>query len=120
VLVFSNHKFALCALFVLFCLFGCYQNPISTEPLPIPTEKLVPLLVDVHLAESVLIDIPIGAVRDSAAAEVYAKVLALHKIDSSEYENTQRILTKNPQLMATIHEQVLLSLQKKSATLAPK
>jgi Domain of unknown function (DUF4296) len=113
VLAFSNHKF------ILFCCFGCYQNPISTEPLPIPTEKLVPLLVDVHLAEAVLIDFPIGSARDSAAAEVYTKVLALHKIDSSDYENTQRILSKNPQLMATIHEQVLLNLQNKSASLPP-
>lgn len=91
---------------LLFFLVSCSE---SGQDLPIPEDKLVKVLVDVHLAEAALQGLG-GLIRDSTADVYYDQIAQRHKIERSVLDSTVILFRKNPEIIADIYSKVLEEL----------
>ena len=99
-------------LFTSLVLFaGCRKEPVA---LPVPKDKLVGVLVDVHLAEASIQDL-IGQEKDSVADLYYEKIFELHGINRIDFDSTMAILRNDPWRSKVIYEEVLEELSEKEA-----
>lgn len=72
----------------------------------IPEQKLVDVLVDVHLAEASLQN-RFGPVKDSLAQAYYHKIYELHDVEAAAFEETMERLRRHPETSERIYEQVM-------------
>ena len=91
-----------CLLLGLF-LVACREE---APPLLIPEDKLVDVLVDVHLAEASLQN-RFGPVKDSLAQAYYQKIYELHEVEAATFEETMERLRRHPERSERIYEQVM-------------
>lgn len=79
-------------------------------PLRMERAKLVALLADIHLAEAAMNNV-YGKAKDSLAILYYDQVYAIHGVNPLLFEEQIAILKKQPELMASIYEEVLIKVQ---------
>lgn len=99
---------------LLFFLVGACR-PKSPE-LPIPRDQLVPVLVDVQLAEAILQNF-YGQEKDSLAQLYYQKICSLHGVEKSKLDSTLVLLQQDPQRMQDVFSEVLDSLTVREAAI---
>lgn len=81
--------------FVLFfCLFSACQTD-STGPVPVDTTELVPLLVELQLAESLSTEIPVQ-LRDSMRLVYISRVLEDHQTSQAQLDSLLWIVRSEP------------------------
>ena len=96
---------------LLFSLSACS----GSEPeLKIPEDKLVKILVDVHLAEASFQSLS-GAEKDSIAEVYYEQIAEMHGIERSNLDSTIIQLRKDAIRMTSIYDKVLEELAKQEA-----
>ena len=95
----------------LLLLTSCLSK--QTESLPISQEKLVAVLLDVHVAESALALQQGGVKKDSLANLFYDQVSEIHQVDREVLDTCLAILQRNPELTKEIYEKVVETLEKK-------
>jgi hypothetical protein len=107
-------------LFIIIFIFvvSCNKKP---EYL-ISQEKLIPLIVDLHLADAIytsrsIIDVNIEQV-DSAS--YYRKVFERYNVTRSEFDSTMEYLTARPKKIDGIYDEVLERLSKMEAEAAKR
>lgn len=88
-------------------LAGCREE--RETRLLIPEDKLVEVLVDVHLAESALQN-RFGPAKDSLAGLYYDKIFELHDVEEADFEETMERLRRDPETAERIYETVLEKL----------
>ncbi len=88
-------------------LAGCREE--KERPLLIPEDKLVEVLVDVHLAESALQN-RFGPAKDSLAERYYEKIFELHDVERADFEETMERVRRDPETSERIYETVLEKL----------
>jgi hypothetical protein len=91
---------------ILFFLMACTEEG---PDLPIPEDKLVKVLVDVHLAEAALQGLG-GLVRDSTANVYYDQIAQRHDIERADLDSTIISIRKDPKAITKIYTKVLEEL----------
>lgn len=87
-------------------LFGVMACAKKQSQLPIPEEKLVDILVDVHTAEAA-ISFLYGEKRDTFAENYYEDIYTIHDISSDEFDQTMKILRSDPEMMVRVYQGIL-------------
>ena len=86
----------------------------SRKDLPdyiVEEEKLVPLLVDIHLTDAMLSkEKKPHSEKYEKALKMYPSVLLKHNIDRAVFDSTIRYYVKNPERFAKIYDDVLREL----------
>lgn len=88
-------KRAVTVLAVAALFWGCYR-PIPNEDPIIEHKRMVPIVKDIHLAESILVEVADLRVKDSLARLYYQQIFAIHRIDSTQFEQSMRAYMDNP------------------------
>ncbi|MDZ4681435.1 MAG: DUF4296 domain-containing protein [Saprospiraceae bacterium] len=97
--------------FIAICLF-CFACGAGKEAPEIEESKLVPLLVDVHIAEVAIQDATATA-KDSIAELWYGYVFKQHGVEQESFEQTMRALRKDPKRIGKLYEKVQEELDKR-------
>lgn len=107
---------AFCILLSIFlALPGCggTPDPASFVVLP-PDSILIPVLVDVQLAEAALKSFK-PSERDSLAALYYERIARQHQCSKDDVMEWLNLLNTHPELMETVGEKVLDGLNRQDA-----
>ena len=92
-------------LMVLLC-FSC-----SKEKLPkgiLPKDKMVPILVDQHLAETIFAQrFAVGIKGDNALEDLYLSILKKYKVDQKVFEESVYYYSKHPDKYKPVYDEVL-------------
>ncbi|GEM_PF-1616428 len=95
-----------------FAMLSCnHQRREEKKTLPLPEDKLVKVLADVHIAE-VAGQNTIGPQRDSLEALYYRQIFAIHQVDSADFFRSLAILQKEPERMREIYDRVIALIGK--------
>ena len=90
-------------------LLGACEKETRAPSIPIPQEKLVPVLADAYIAEAAINSL-IGSVKDSMAVVYYAQLCEIHDIRKADLDSTINIMQRYPSFMDSIYKNVLLHL----------
>jgi len=93
------------------CLLAVACGGNEAGPM-IPEDKLVPLLVDVHIAEVAIQDATSSA-KDSIATLWYGYVFKQHGVEQEAFEKTMQVLRKDPKRIGKLYEKVQEELEKR-------
>lgn len=96
---------------ILFSLLAVYSCKLEEPQLPIAEDKLVPILKDVQLAESI-IQQQSQIIQDSLTQRYYGVIYRTHEIEAAELDSTLAILRREPAIMDRVYTKVLEELSK--------
>ncbi|MBK7871395.1 MAG: DUF4296 domain-containing protein [Saprospiraceae bacterium] len=82
------------------------------ERLPIDEPKLVAILVDVHLAEAAMQEMP-SIIQDSVGRIYYNQIFRIHQVSEADFNKTIYLLKMNPAKMESVYKKVSETLDKK-------
>lgn len=95
---------------------GSFTACSSDEPeLKIPEDKLVKILVDVHVAEAGFQNLS-GEVKDSIANVYYEQIAEMHQIDRVLLDSTIIQVRRDAIKLTSIYDKVLEELARQEAT----
>lgn len=92
-------------LLLILLLISCRQNErvVPVSPLVLGKEKMIAVLVDIHIAESaVKLKADSGHVEKS-----FHKILSKHSVTKEQYEESLKFYVDNPEILNEIYENVL-------------
>ncbi|MCB0520756.1 MAG: DUF4296 domain-containing protein [Lewinellaceae bacterium] len=95
------------ATLLLVGLSGCGKEAAP----PIPDEKLIEILTDVHIAEAALEGLN-GKAKDSVAIKYYGEIFAIHHVEQADFDTTLAILMRDPEKFGNLYEKVAANLEK--------
>lgn len=114
-------------LFGFFFAFACIVTLFSCKPreVKIPEgiltkQKLIPVLVDIHLAQTV---VGLNQLNDSTGFglnEYLTAILKLHHVTKQSYENSLTFYTSHPEMLNEIYQEVINELSKKQSEVSAK
>ena len=100
-------------------LTACSSKEVPVPEDVIPAEKMVPILVDVHIVEGARNgSLILGDTND--IEDYYAKVYNKHGITEAAFKRSFKFYNGEPELFIPIYEKVLDSLKINGAALARK
>lgn len=107
-------------LLLLVWLQGC-KSPQT--PLPIPEDKLVELLADLHLAENAAQELPAES-KDRIKARYYDRIFKDHSTTREAFEASIKILNQTParltEIYTLVHETLVTREAESKAQVKPK
>ncbi|MBK7474525.1 MAG: DUF4296 domain-containing protein [Haliscomenobacter sp.] len=95
---------------LLFSGMACVKK--QTEP-SMPRDKMVKLLVDVHLAEAALQNV-FGAAKDSLAEVYYKDICAIHRLNRQQLDKVLAELRQNPLVMSETYREVIQRIERRN------
>jgi len=99
-------KIKIISLLVILTLFSCFKEKIPEGILP--EEKMVPLLVDLHLTEPIHAQrFALGLPDSSAMEDLYLSFLKKHKVNPKQFEKSVYYYGKHPDQYKEIYNKVL-------------
>ena len=89
------------------CLLLCIVFVACEDRLnaPIPEEKLISILVDVHTAEA-MTETEIQRVRDSMNPIYYAQIYEKYGVTSQDFDSTMSVYAHNPERFDSVYSRV--------------
>ena len=108
---------------VLFTFLAC-----SGENVPegiLPRKKMVPILVDIHLADAINAQkYNLSMIRDSLSEDLYLSICKKYKVERPEIENSLLWYGKNTRAFMPVYDEVLnvlseMEVKAKSDTIRP-
>lgn len=103
---------------ILSCVFLLAGSACQSAPdAPIPQEKLISVLYDIHTSEG-LLESESQNVRDSMAKIYYAQIFHKHGVTQTDFDSTMAIYTRNPTQMDTVYNRLLRIVKADRDTLA--
>lgn len=97
------------SVFFLFTLFACFETRLPKDILP--EKQLIPILVDMHLAEAINSQkYNLSLTRDSLPEDLYLSICQKHRVDRSMLEKTLLFYGKHPREYLPLYNQVLNKL----------
>ncbi len=100
----------------VFCLLAIWS--LSTcnreNPLSVPPQKMIEVLVDVHVAEAALQNLS-SDTKDSLMVVYYDQIYDIHGITATQFEQDMTYIKRHPKTMEKIYEKVLEQLNKLEA-----
>lgn len=107
-----------CIVIPLVFFMKCAETKVS---MPLPKDKLIDVLIDIHFSEAVL-ESTGGATKDSAAKRYYEQIYTIHGVTKEEVDTCLSLMKIHPLLMQDIYaeamervEKLKLELKKKSS-----
>jgi Domain of unknown function (DUF4296) len=97
-------------LFLSFFTFNACEN--NTSQLPMPKDKVVELLADIHMADAYVESVN-PTMKDSMAKLYYPQIFKHHGITTTVYDSTFAVLSKHPDLMKNVYDAVLLKIEER-------
>lgn len=95
-------------IFITLALSACHSD---SHNLPIPKDKLLPVLIDIHIVEAV-VDNDSQAMKDSLTALYYSQIFEKHGVTAKDFDSTVKYMNERPKLMHDIYEDVMKEIQK--------
>lgn len=86
-------------------LLGCQQEK-EEDPLPYEDEKIISILMDVHLAEAALQSLG-KVMKDSMTGVYYDQIYTIHKISKADFEKMMALLRNSPKNLNRIYGQLM-------------
>lgn len=83
---------------------SCCTSP-GTADCPVDLDMMGPVMIDLHLAEALSIEIPF-LVRDSILEVYFDKVLQDHQLDRTEFDSLMRIIRSEPVWVDSLYTRV--------------
>lgn len=105
----------LCSCLITLLIFGGSSCGPPKPTLPMEREALVDILIDIHLAEAAVQELPIGR-RDTILDVLYQEIRKQHQIDSAELAAVLLEIRREPTLVDPVYQEVLDSLAVLGAT----
>lgn len=85
-------KYSILLLFFHFIVISCHDgNPT----LPISEDKLVNILVDIHVAEAAMQEFSTAALKDSVGKVYYKKIFDIHKVTEADFNKSIIMIKKS-------------------------
>ncbi len=100
-------KYLILSVVALFALGSCSPAEVS---LPLPKDQLTEVLIDIHLAEAAVQELPVDR-RDTVLRVLYAEILQQHGLDSATFDSAIVLIRKQPKLMDGMYTSILDSLR---------
>jgi hypothetical protein len=101
-------------IFLLPLLFSCSDPDVIVVPDSVlPKEKMADVMVDIHLLEATLNIHAGGNDKDLVPAKI--NIYEKHQISKTQFEESYKFYTENPELLAEIYQKVLDNLSKLQA-----
>mgnify|MGYP006265899057 CR=1 FL=1 len=100
-------------LFLLLLTLSCRTE----EKLPIPEDRLVPLLANIHEAEALINEQTDAYAKDSLTDQYYDYLFELHQVEEAEFEATMAILQDDMPRLERLYIKVLEELALREAEL---
>ena len=99
-------------LLFLFFLASCTSKPVEIPPDVLSSNKLIPVLTDIHLAEAMLQIKNLGRSDStrSIAYGYYAEIFRQHHITSEQFRRSMDFYMSQPELMSSIYDSVITQL----------
>lgn len=107
----SKYTNILLPFIILIMMFSCNSSRMKVPDNIVDEEKLVPLLVDIHLTDAFLNkERKPQKEKYDKALKMYPSVLLKHNINRAEFDSTIRFYSKYPKEFALIYDEVLREL----------
>lgn len=100
-------------IFILVAIFiavGCEEAP---TPLPLSEEELIPVLIDIHVAEAALQNLR-GETKDSMANVYYDQICTIHRVDRALLDSTLNMLRNRPEQMQEIYVKAMEEIDRRT------
>jgi len=99
-------KFKWLILFLVLSILSCSRENIPKGILP--KNKIVPILVDQHLAEQIFAQrFSFGIKDENSMDDLYLSILKKHKVDQKVFEESVYYYSKHPDQYKPIYDEVL-------------
>ena len=95
-------------IFIILALSACQSD---SHNLPIQKDKLIPVLIDIHLVEAV-VDNDSQTMKDSLTALYYPQIFSKHNVTAKDFDSTIKFMNERPKLMHDMYEDVMKEIQK--------
>ena len=92
---------------------SCWRDIPVEDPI-LSEEAMVPVLKDIHLAESLLAPITDRLEKDSLARIYYTQIFRLHDVDEADFEQSMNAYYTNPGQIDTLYTKVINALAKEN------
>lgn len=103
-------------IFIIICLVACNNSETQQAVPTIEEEKMVQITADLHIIEAHLQNSP-AKQRDSIKSVLYYQMYKIHKIDSIELLENQKIYYQQPKKVEAMYGRVLEILNEKEKNL---
>lgn len=100
----------------LICFVLLHSCAEQKTTVPVPEDKLIQVLADIHLAEAAMQGLH-GPTKDSIAEEYYSQIEKIHEVDRALIDTTIILMRKDPKFIASVYSKVLEELSKREAEL---
>lgn len=80
--------------------------------MPIAKEKMVDVLVDIHIAEAYIESVN-PTLKDSMARLYYPQIFKQNGITAKLYDSAFSVLSNQPQMMKNVYDEVLLKIEQR-------
>jgi len=97
-------------LLALFIAVSCEEEQ---APLPLSEDTLIPVLIDIHVAEAALQNLR-GNTKDSMANVYYDQICTIHKVDRALLDTTLSMLRNRPEQMQDIYVKAMEEIDRRS------
>ena len=98
---------------VMIATAGCGQEEVV---FPIPEDALIPILMDVHIAEAAIQGLH-GEEKDSVAAAYYEQIEKIHGYERALIDSCIVLMRKDPKVLSANYGKLLEEISKKEAEL---
>jgi len=103
--------FRIVPLLVFLFLVSCSSKDKPDARLLIPDDKLVPVLVDLHLVYALQTTQEFrGLVNQYDSIDVHSDIFSKHNITKTQLDSTLSYLSRNPQDLLDIYDEVIMQL----------
>jgi hypothetical protein len=93
-------------LILILLVYSCGKEELPKGILP--KNKMVPILVDQHLAEVIFtMRFAVGVKGDNPMDDLYLSILKKHKVDQKVFEESVYYYSKHPNLYIPVYDEVL-------------
>lgn len=96
---------------IILIVFTISCNSGEEKP-PIDKEKLVQILVDVHIAEAAVQDYS-GLQKDSIGKVYYKQLFSLHHVTEKDFYRSMYLIKQDPENLEALYKEVLTELEKR-------
>ncbi len=100
-------------IFLLLSFLSCQKKPTD---LPLPEDKLVRVLMDLHLAEGAFHNLSTSS-KDTLAFQYYDQVYQMHEVEKAQVDSCIAILNRRPEQYFEIYEKVKTNLEEEAREL---
>jgi hypothetical protein len=103
--------FRIISLLILFLLLSCSSDKKPDDDLLIPEEKLVPVLIDLHLVYALQTTHEFRIlVNQYDSIDIHSEIFSKHNITKAQLDTTLSYLSKNPEDLLDIYDEIIMQL----------